>query len=244
MSWIAWWMLAMAAEQGCELRGLPVRVVYEASGVVTVYDVDEVLAEVETGGLKVEETRVSCSGDRIRLVQGGNVDEEGAHSALSIDAIDLNFAPVLDALPAERFDPHAAGVRRARRAAAKADFVAMDQHLQQVQPISASERDGLVEVLLREGSRASVGRAWSLVAGSTSPHRGEAGRTLLEMHLDEGSIDAARELVEKLEDVAGYCEWAGRVDWARGKKGKARKRWMTCTELSEEARAWCGTCDG
>ena len=114
MSWIAWWMLAVAAEQGCELRGLPVRVVYEASGVVTVYDVDEVLAEVETGGLKVEETRVSCSGDRIRLVQGGNVDEEGAHSALSIDAIDLNFAPVLDALPAERFDPHAAGVRRFR----------------------------------------------------------------------------------------------------------------------------------
>ena len=65
-----------------------------------------------------------------------------------------------------------------------------------------------------------------------------------ELPLAEGSIDAARELVEKLENVAGYCEWAGRVDWARGKKGKARKRWMTCTELSEEARAWCGTCDG
>lgn len=242
---LLWWMaLAGAAEMTCDMRGLSVRIEYDEAGEVTVFDGEEVLAKAQADPIVVTETKASCVGDRFRLIRGGNVAQDGDHATLSVGTMEMDFGPLLDTLPEERFDPHKAGVRKARRSAAKGDFVGMDQHLQQVQPITVEERDALVEVLLQEGSRTAVGRAWAFLSGGDSPHRREAGLTLLKMHAEEGELDNVKALAAKLPDEPEACEWTGRVDWIRGKKGKAKKQWATCSELSEEALGWCGDCQG
>ncbi len=241
--WLWMWMaLAGAAELSCDLRGLPVRIVYEASGKVVVYDGSEVLAKAQGDPLQVSEMKATCLGDRFRLVRGGNVALDGDHATLSVGTMEIDLGPLLDTLPADRFDPRKAGLRKARRAGSSGEWAEMDQMLSAHRPLTEPERDRLVEVLLQEGSKGGVARAWSMVAGSESPLRTEAGLALLRMHVDEGELDEVRELAAQLPDVDEACEWAGRVDWMRGKKSKARKRWATCGELSEEAQGWCGAC--
>jgi hypothetical protein len=234
--------LAGAAELSCDLRGLQARIVYEPSGRVVVYDGSEVLAEAQGDPLEVSEMKATCLGDRFRLVRGGNVALDGDHATLSVGTMEIDLGPLLDTLPPERFDPRKAGLRKARRAASSGEWQEMDQLLAAHQPLTKAERDQLVEVLLQEGSKGGVARAWSMVAGSESSLRTEAGMTLLRMHVDEGELDEVQRLAEKLPDVDEACEWAGRIDWMQGKKGKARKHWATCGALSEEAEAWCAGC--
>jgi len=116
--------LAGAAEMTCDMRGLSVRIEYDEAGEVTVFDGEEVLAKAQADPIVVSETKASCVGDRFRLIRGGNVAQDGDHATLSVGTMEMDFGPLLDTLPAERFDPHKAGVRKARRSAAKGDFSA------------------------------------------------------------------------------------------------------------------------
>ncbi len=237
-----WLALAGADELSCEMRGLPVRIVYEASGLVTMYDGEEVLAQAQAEPFPTKDVRASCSGDRFRLVRGGNQSADGSHATLSVDTMELDLGPVLDTLPPERFDPRLAALRRAKRAAGEAAWTELDQALKGLAPLHADERDAVVDALLREGSKAAVARAWSLVEPGESRLRKEAGLTLLRMHAEAGDLDAVVTIATALPGVDLACEWLGRVDWMAGKKGKARKQWASCGVLSEEAQDWCDGC--
>lgn len=235
---------AVAAEITCEMRNLEVRIEYEASGRVVIYDGDEVLAEADGDAMPLDGSTAHCVGDRFRLVRGGNLAMDGDHATLSVGTMEIDMGSLLDTLPPERFDARLAALRRARRAAFRADWVALDTEMAAARPLTEPELASIVEVLLQQSDEASLARAWTMVQQRPGAQRAEVGMTRARRAVDAGQTAEALELLLVLDDVAAACEMAGDLAWMEGKKGKARKQWATCSALSEQGVERCGTICG
>lgn len=219
--------LASAADVACTYRGLDATVRWSPEGQVLFLDGDEVLIEVEADPMPAG-ANAGCHGDGVRFIWG-----TGEQATLSVGRQSIDFAPLLDVLPAERFDPGQAAFRRARYHGRKGDPEGVWRWIEPATgALNEAQGAQVAGWLDGSGQLALCEAAWSLTPEAhrdTAP--GQARRNALAAaRLAAGDPDGAEALYAPFvaTDLAA-CNGLADVLEARGKAGPAKRQRGRCT---------------
>mgnify|MGYP000008483897 FL=1 len=227
--------LAFGEELACDFRGLRATIRYDAEGHITLLDGDEPLTKAQSGPIDLSSMAgVSCVGDQVRFVWG----IEGS-ATMAVERQHVDFAPILDALASDRFDPAQEPFRRARYHGRRDQpegvwkFIEGHQHT-----LSDAQRLEVARWLAKGDTRELLEAAWAIrdPRGRASEVGQDVGYRLAEARLGDDPA-AAEALFRDLTETPITCGGVVRALEARGEKGPARKQRKHCAELDEPAEA-------